>query len=146
MEAKLKSPEISSMGAAKSRGFQWNLVGWFASSLGASAWMLITPFFLSWPVKGVFAGIVGTLLIRSFSAIAWGCRNRVSAFKSIVGLLSFTVLSNLGFLLFAHVNELPLKRASQVIETHYGLYYSSLLALFLSLLVLFWVREHQTSE
>ncbi|MGJ8723895.1 MAG: hypothetical protein ACSHYB_05005 [Roseibacillus sp.] len=139
-------PKESSPNQETPKGFQWNLVGWFGASLGASLWMIATPFFLSWPASGVFAGIVGTLVIWSFSSIVWAFREKISAFKGIVGLLCFTVLSNLGFLLFAHTNKLPLDTAADAIETNYGLYYGALLALVVSLLILFWIKENRAAK
>lgn len=128
----------------QSNAFNWNLVGWFGASLGAALWMIATPFFLNWPTKGVFAGIVGTLLIWSYSSLAWGLRAKIPPFRGWVGLLASTVLANLGFLLFAHAHNLPLDEASDAIETNYGLYYGALLALFISLLVYFWFKENRS--
>ena len=128
------------------KGFQWNLGGWLGASLGASLWMLATPFFLSWPTSGVLAGIVGTLFILSFSAITWGFREKISAFKGIVALLCVTVLANLGFLLFANIKKLPLDTAADTIETNYGLYYGLLLTLVVGLMILFWLIESRASK
>lgn len=122
---------------------QWNLIGWYGSSLGATVWMILTPYLLNWPVEGVVAGVVGTLIVWSYSAIAWGMRAQLSAFRGLIGLLSFTVLSNLAFLLFAHVNNLPLDEASNAIETNYSAYYTALFLLFVSLLTFFWLKEKQ---
>lgn len=130
----------------KPSALQWNLLGWYGSSFGATAWMMVTPFFLSWPTKGVFAGIVGTLVVWSFASIAWGLRARVSALKGIFGLLTVTVLANLGFLLFAHANELPLDSAANAIETNYVLYYLALLILVISLMLLFWLKEKRAEK
>lgn len=121
---------------------KWNLVGWFGASVGATAWMIITPIFLTWPTSGVFAGLVGTLLIWSFSSVAWALRARISAFRGLVGLLCITVLANLSFLLFAHLSELPLTEEVEEVASNYGLYYIVLLVLFLSLLIFFWLREN----
>lgn len=125
---------------------QWNLLAWFGASFGSSVWMMLTPFLLEWPAKGVFAGVVGTLLIWSYASLVWGLRSRISAFKGIVGLLCLTVLANLGFLLFAHANGLSLEESSQRIETDYRLYYGALLFLFLFLLILFWLKERRNPE
>lgn len=108
--------------------------------------MITTPLFLSWPARGVFAGIVGTLLVWSFSSIAWGYRARISAFSGLSGLLCITVLSNLGFLLFAHVNKLPLESASESIQSNYIPYYTALLILFVSALYYFWAKENSSSK
>lgn len=125
---------------------QWNLVSWFGSSLGATIWMIATPFFLNWPANGVFAGVVGTLTVWSFASVAWALRARISPFRGFIGILFATVLANLSFILFAHANKLPLDTASEAIETNYGLYYSTLLMLFLSLLFFFWFRENKSEE
>ena len=124
--------------------FQWNLVGWFSSSLGAALWLMLTPFFLSWPAKGVFAGIVATLLVWSFSAIAWAFREKFSAFQGIVGLLCTTVLASFGFLLFAHAHELPLNEGVSNLESNYGTYYATVLLAFLSLTLYFWIKEFKS--
>ena len=124
----LENTECSStQDPEKTQKLEWNLIGWYASSLGAACWMNITPFFLNWPTKGVWAGLVGTLAIWSFASLAWSFRAKISAFAGIIYLIGVTVLSNLGFLLFAHANKLPLAEASESIEVNYGFYYACLL-------------------
>ena len=108
--------------------------------------MILTPYFLSWPLEGVVAGIIGTLLVWSYASIAWGIRRQLSVFRGLIGLLSFTVLSNLAFLLFAQANNLPLNEAAVAIETSYTAYYAALVVLFVSLVVFFWLKEKQSSN
>ena len=129
-----------------SKKFEWNLGGWYASSVGATLWMIATPFLLSWPTPGVVAGIVGTLAVWSFASLAWGFRAKISAFKAIIGLLGATIVANLGFLLFAHANNLPLDGAAKAIESNYGLYYGLLLTLVISAMILFWLIENRRDK
>lgn len=151
MENEIKKSEIieessSANDSEKPKGFQWNLIGWFGASLGAVCWMMITPVFFNWPTSGVWSGIVGTLAIWSFASIAWAFREKISAFAGIISLIGVTVLSNLGFLLFAHINKLPLDETSNRVETNYVPYYGTLLILFVSLLYFFWMKENQQSK
>ena len=130
--------------AAKS--LQWNLGGWYIASVGAVLWMIATPFLLSWPTSGVVAGIVGTLVIWSFSSLTWGLRKKIPAFQAIIGLLVTTIISNAGFLLFAQVNKLPLDGAADAIEGDYGLYYGLLLTLIVFAMILFWLKEGRATD
>ena len=149
MEPENESPDPAdetNVSDDRPKGFQWNLGGWFGSTLGSSVWMLVTPFFLNWPASGVVAGVVATLFIWSYSSLAWGFRARYSAFAGIIGLLCVTVVANLGFLIFAHIQTLPLDTGTDAIATNYGFYYGSLLILVISMIFLFWTIENRSRK
>jgi hypothetical protein len=76
--------------------FQWNAGGWFGSSLGGSAWMLVTSCFLfahNQPLVAMIP-IVGFIVILFASIVLWSRRDRVfpfSALMAILGLMAFTI-------------------------------------------------------
>lgn len=132
--------------AKKPVNFSWNLFGWFASSFGATIWMMSTPLLLKLPSEGVYAAIIGTLLTWSVASIAWAFREKINAFRGFLLLLSTTVITNLSFILFAHVRSLPLDEVSRTIETSYRSYYGALLVLFLALVFYFWFNDEKSRK
>lgn len=76
--------------------FQWNAGGWFGSSLGSSAWMLVTSYFLVVHNQTFVAAIAvsGFLAILFASLVLWKRRDRVYPFHAllaILGLMAFTI-------------------------------------------------------
>ena len=89
----MKSNSVSIIGPGK---FQWNGGGWFGSTLGSSAWMLVTCCFLiahnqPWVASIVAVGFLTNLIA---SIALWVYRDRIypfSALMSILGLMAFTI-------------------------------------------------------
>jgi hypothetical protein len=76
--------------------FQWNAGGWFGSTLGSSAWMLVTSCFLiahnqPWIATIAASGFLANLIA---SLVLWNHRDRVlpfSALMAILGFMAFTL-------------------------------------------------------
>lgn len=91
--AKMESNPIPLIGPGK---FQWNAGGWFGSSIGSSAWMLVTSCFLvahnqPW-IATVAAG--GFLVVLLASFVLWIRRDRIHPFPALIailGLMAFMI-------------------------------------------------------
>jgi hypothetical protein len=75
--------------------FQWNAGGWYGSSLGSSAWMVITSCFLVFHNQPLIAlvpavGLAVTLLV---SILLWTRRDRVYPFTSLMMLFGFFAIA-----------------------------------------------------
>ena len=89
----MKSNPIPVTGPGK---FQWNAGGWFGSTLGSSAWMLVTSCFLiahnqPWIATIAASGFLANLIA---SLVLWNHRDRVlpfSALMAILGFMAFTL-------------------------------------------------------
>ena len=70
--------------------FQWNTGGWFGSSLGSSAWMIVTSCFLFTNDQPLVATVPvgGFLLILIASLVLWNRRNRMLPFPALMVMLS----------------------------------------------------------
>jgi hypothetical protein len=84
----LKSNPVPIIGPGK---FQWNAGGWFGSTLGCSAWMLVTSSFLiaqnqPWVAAISASGFLATLVA---SLVLWIHRDRVSPFPALMAILGF---------------------------------------------------------
>ena len=75
--------------------FQWNAGGWFGSSLGGSAWMIVTSCFLALHDQPTLAMVpaVGFAIVLFASLLLWARRNRIYPFPAIMGLLGLLVVA-----------------------------------------------------
>ena len=77
------------------RRFQWNAGAWFGSSLGSSAWMIVTSYFLivhNQP-RLALAPATGFSVILLGSILLWVRRDRVYPFTALMRLLVLLVLT-----------------------------------------------------
>ena len=102
-------PQISSVHCTKGRNtmtmssrplvgpghFQWNAGGWFGSSLGGSAWMIVTSCFLALHDQPTLAMVpaVGFAIVLFASLLLWARRNRIYPFPAIMGLLGLLAVA-----------------------------------------------------
>jgi hypothetical protein len=70
--------------------FQWSAGGWFGSSLGSSAWTLVTSYFLVVHHQPFLAAIAasGFLAILIASLVLWTLREQVFPFTALMAILS----------------------------------------------------------
>lgn len=75
--------------------FQWNAGAWFGSSLGSSAWMLVTACFLLINGQAILASITATgyVLILSVSVLLWARRQSIHPFSALMTLLGLLAIA-----------------------------------------------------
>lgn len=75
--------------------FQWNAGAWFGSSLGSSAWMLVTSCFLLVNGQTILASIptTGFALVLIGSAILWSRRHSIYPFSALMTLLGLLAIA-----------------------------------------------------
>lgn len=74
--------------------FQWNAGAWFGSSLGSSAWMLVTACFLLINGQMILASIptTGFALVLIGSALLWSRRHSIYPFSALMTLLGLLAI------------------------------------------------------
>jgi hypothetical protein len=75
--------------------FQWNAGGWFGSSLGSSAWMIVTSYLLVFhnqPSLGLVPA-VGFAIVLFASLLLWARRDRIYPFPAMMGLLGLLAVA-----------------------------------------------------
>ena len=74
--------------------FQWNAGAWFGSSLGSSAWMLVTAGFLLINGQTILASIptTGFALVLIGSALLWSRRQSIYPFSALMTLLGLLAI------------------------------------------------------
>ena len=84
----MKNNPIPVIGPGK---FQWNAGGWFGSTLGSSAWMLVTSSVLIAHNQPLLATIAasGFFAILGASLMLWIHRDRVLPFPALMAILGF---------------------------------------------------------
>ena len=77
------------------RRFQWNAAGWFGSSLGSSAWMLISSCFLAYhnQVGLVLVPVLAFVVVVAASIWLWGRRDRYYPFTAMMVLLGLIAIA-----------------------------------------------------
>ncbi len=75
--------------------FQWNAGAWFGSSIGSSAWMLVTSCFLLVNGQAFLASLPATIfaLILLGSTILWSRRDSIFPFSALMTLLALIAVS-----------------------------------------------------
>jgi len=75
--------------------FQWNAGGWFGSSLGSSAWMIVASCFLALHDQPTLAMVpaVGFAIVLLASLLLWARRNRIYPFPAMMGLLGLLAVA-----------------------------------------------------
>lgn len=75
--------------------FQWNAGGWFSSSIGGSAWMIVTAGFLVLHDQPALALVpaVGFAIILLISLLLWAFRDRICPFPALMALLGLVAIS-----------------------------------------------------
>ena len=76
--------------------FQWNAGGWFGSSFGSSAWMLVVTYYLVANSQSTVAMVpaIGFLVIMIAALLLWSRRDRIypyAAMMTILGLMAFVI-------------------------------------------------------
>lgn len=84
--APISQPRDSMIGRG---AFQWNAGGWFGSSLGSSAWMLILAFVVASKAEFLLASVLFAwfCVINLSAYVLWMHRNRIAPFIGIQSLL-----------------------------------------------------------
>jgi hypothetical protein len=74
---------------------QWNAGAWFGSSLGSSAWMLVTACFLLVNGQTIPASIptIGFALVLIGSALLWSRRHSIYPFSALMALLGLFAIT-----------------------------------------------------
>ena len=75
--------------------FQWNTGGWFGSSLGSSAWMIVISCFLVFYDQRTLALVpaVGFAIVLFASLLLWARRDRIYPFPAMMGLLGLLAIA-----------------------------------------------------
>lgn len=75
--------------------FQWNAGGWFGSSFGGSAWMIVTSCFLVFHNQPTLALVpaIGFAIILLASLLLWARRDRIYPFHALMALLGLLVIA-----------------------------------------------------
>jgi hypothetical protein len=75
--------------------FQWNAGGWFGSSIGSSAWMVVTSCFLAFHNQLTLAlvpAVVFTIVLLA-SLLFWALRDRIYPFTALMALLGLLAIA-----------------------------------------------------
>ena len=77
------------------RRFQWNAGGWIGSSLGGSAWMIVTAGFLVFHNQQslVLFPAVGFVIVLVASQLLWARRDRIYPFTAMMALLGLLAIA-----------------------------------------------------
>ncbi len=77
------------------RRFQWNAGGWFGSSVGGSAWMIVAAAFLIFHDQPLLALVptVGFAIILLASVLLWARRDRLYPFTAMMILLTLLAVA-----------------------------------------------------
>ena len=75
--------------------FQWNAGGWFGSSLGGSAWMIVTSCFLVFHNQPTLALVPagGFAIVLFASLLLWTRRDRFYPFPALMALLGLLAIA-----------------------------------------------------
>ncbi len=75
--------------------FQWNAGAWFGSSLGSSAWMLVTACFLLVSGQVILASIpiTGFTLVLIGSTLLWSRRHSIFPFSALMTLMGLLAIA-----------------------------------------------------
>ena len=75
--------------------FQWNAGAWFGSSLGSSAWMLVTACFLlvNGQMSLALIPTAGFALVLIGSALLWSRRHSIYPFSAMMTLLGLLAIA-----------------------------------------------------
>ena len=75
--------------------FQWNAGGWFGSSLGGSAWMIVTSCFLVFHNQPTLALLpaIGFAIVLFASLLLWARRDRIYPFHGLMALLGLLAIA-----------------------------------------------------
>ncbi len=75
--------------------FQWNAGGWFGSSLGGSAWMIVTSCFLVFHNQPTLALVPagGFAIVLFASLLLWTRRCRIYPFPALMALLGLLAIA-----------------------------------------------------
>lgn len=71
------------------RRFQWNAGGWFGPSIGSSAWMVVTAYFLASQQQPALALLPasGFVILQIAAVMLWLLRGRIYPFTALMTLL-----------------------------------------------------------
>jgi hypothetical protein len=85
----MPAPDNSQVALVGPGRFQWNLGGWFGSSIGSTAWMLIVAAFLYVHGQSVLALVPGMafLIVNAVTVVQWRRRCRLLPFRALMTLL-----------------------------------------------------------
>jgi hypothetical protein len=75
--------------------FQWNAGGWFGSSLGSSAWMIVTSCLLLLNSQPMLATVpaIAFAIVATASLLLWSRRDRIYPFSAMMALLGLLAIA-----------------------------------------------------